>query len=114
MYKIIEFGKEQFKELLKYKKSLKPLKKATLEILPDAKVFLFGSVLRDELVALSDIDVLITTKREFQNQLDRADAISKIEEKAQLPLYHPFEIHLLSTKEFEIFRKITKTQLKEI
>jgi hypothetical protein len=114
LYRIIEFGKKQFKELLKYKTSLKPLKKAILEILPDAKVFLFGSVLRDELVALSDIDLLITTKREFKNQLDRAGVISKIEERAKLPLCHPFEIHLLSIKEFETFREITKIQLKEI
>ncbi|MBD3190900.1 MAG: nucleotidyltransferase domain-containing protein [Candidatus Heimdallarchaeota archaeon] len=114
MSKIIEFGKERFKELKAYKKHLPPLKKACLELLPDAKLFLFGSVLRDELVALSDIDLLITTKRTFETQLERAEIISTIEEKAHLSLIHPFDIHLLSQEEFKTFLDITKVRLKQI
>jgi len=31
----------------------------------------------------------------------RAEIIANIEEKAELPLYHPFEFHLLTQEEFD-------------
>jgi len=114
MSKIYEIGKERFKIIKKYKQYLEPIKQACLKSLPEAKVFLFGSILRGEVVAASDIDILILTDKEFNNQKERASVIIEIEDSIGLPFVHPFEFHLMSTEEYNKFISATKTQLKEI
>lgn len=114
MSEIYEIGKERYKLVKKYKQFLEPIKKACFDFLPNAQIYLFGSALRGELVAASDIDILIVTEKEFKNQMERAKIIIGIEDKVGLPFVHPFEFHLMSTTEYSKFVKITKTQLKEI
>ncbi len=114
MSKIYEIGKERYKIIKKYKQYLEPIKQICIKLLPAVKVFLFGSVLRGELVAASDIDILILTEREFKNQKERALIIIEIEDKIGLPFVHPFEFHLMSTEEYNRFISTTKTQLEEI
>ncbi|MGC9779522.1 MAG: nucleotidyltransferase domain-containing protein [Candidatus Heimdallarchaeota archaeon] len=114
MLKIYEIGKERYKLIKKYKQYLEPIKSACLQLLPKAKIFLFGSALSGKLVAASDIDILIVTEREFKNQRERASIILRIEDKVSLPFVHPFEFHLMSTPEYNRFISITNAQLKEI
>ena len=114
MLKIYEIGKERYKIIKKYKQYLEPIKQTCLELLPAVKVYLFGSVLRGELVAASDIDILILTEREFNNQMERALVILEIEDIVGLPFVHPFEFHLMSKEEYNKFVNTTKTQLEEI
>ncbi len=114
MLKIFEIGKARYKIIKKYKQYLEPIKKACLEFFPKSKVYLFGSALRGELVAASDIDILIVVKKEFTNQRERATIIIGIEDKVSLPFVHPFEFHLISQREYVKFINITNTQLEEI
>lgn len=114
MLKIYDIGKERYKLVKKYKQFLKPIKEACLQILPDARLFLFGSALRGDLVAASDIDILILSKQKFKNQRERASVILEIEDIVGLPYIHPFEFHLMTITEYKKFIAITNTKLKEI
>jgi len=50
---------ERFKSLLKWRDQLPELLEAVRSILPGAEVYVFGSALRNELTANSDVDILI-------------------------------------------------------
>ncbi|MHA1679289.1 MAG: nucleotidyltransferase domain-containing protein [Promethearchaeota archaeon] len=96
-----------------YKKYLKRLNKSSKKILKDAHLYLFGSILEGKLVGGSDIDILIIADVP-KNHIKRAEIIAKIEEKASLPLSHPFEIHLITKEELEKWSKIYKLRYRDI
>ena len=99
--------------LKNYKKYLKIINKSINTILENSKVYLFGSVIEDNLVAGSDIDILIISNVP-KKHLKRAEIIAKIEENAGLPLSHPFEFHLLTEEEFNTWIKIYKLKFESI
>jgi predicted nucleotidyltransferase len=84
----------------------KIIKKVVKEFLPDARVFLFGSVIEDKATLASDIDVLVTSFQMPKRQEDRAKIKAKIWEK--VGLYSPFEIHLVDRKQFLWYKHFTK------
>ena len=96
-----------------YKKHLKKIEISTLTILNNSQIFLFGSVIKGNLVAGSDIDILIVANIP-KNHLERAELIAKIEENAGLPLSHPFEFHLLTQEEVNTWIKIYKLKFEKI
>ncbi|MHA1581549.1 MAG: nucleotidyltransferase domain-containing protein [Candidatus Baldrarchaeia archaeon] len=70
---------------------------------------MFGSVVRGEAVGGSDVDILIVHSKIPESRKKRAEIVVRIEEKAGLPLYHPFEIHLVNKEEAKwYFRHIDK------
>ncbi len=96
-----------------YKKYLKKIESSIKTILNDSKVFLFGSIIEGNLVAGSDIDILIIANIP-KKHLKRAELIAKIEENAGLPLSHPFEFHLLTQEELNTWIKIYKLRFEDI
>lgn len=72
---------------------------AAKTIMPDAEVYVFGSVIRGDATGGSDIDLLIVSQNISKKALDQAKIKVEIEEMAGLPLYHPFEIHLATKDE---------------
>ncbi|MBA7531549.1 hypothetical protein ES705_23762 [subsurface metagenome] len=102
------------REMLKnFKKYLKRINNSTKEILRDSKVYIFGSVIEGEHVGGSDIDILIIANVP-KKHLIRTQIIADIEEKAGLPLSHPFEIHLLSSEELNTWKEIYKLKFRDI
>lgn len=102
------------KEMIKnYKEYLKIINKNIKLVLKDAHVYLFGSILEGNLVAASDIDILIIADVP-KKHLKRAEIIAKIEEKSGLPLSHPFEFQLLTQEEFDTWNKIYKIKFEDI
>lgn len=96
-----------------YKKYLKKIESSIKTTLNDSQVFLFGSIIEGNLVAGSDIDILIIANIP-KKHLKRAELIAKIEENAGLPLSHPFEFHLLTQKELNTWIKIYKLRFEDI
>jgi hypothetical protein len=96
-----------------YKEYLKIINKNIKLVLKDAQVYLFGSILEGNLVAASDIDILIIADVP-KKHLKRAEIIAKIEEKSGLPLSHPFEFQLLTQEEFDTWNKIYKIKFEDI
>jgi len=53
---------EKFKSLLKWRDQLPELLEAVRNVLPGVKVYVFGSALRNELTANSDVDTLASDR----------------------------------------------------
>ena len=86
------------------------LKSEVLKVLPDAEVYVFGSVVRGNTHPTSDIDVLIVS-REFKNIKKR------IETHAQLRLLFldiPFEFHLITPEKFPFYKKMAKGEIVRV
>ncbi|TET61086.1 MAG: nucleotidyltransferase domain-containing protein [Promethearchaeota archaeon] len=96
-----------------YKKYLKKIESSIKTFLNDSQVFLFGSIIEGNLVAGSDIDILIIANIP-KKHLKRAELIAKIEENAGLPLSHPFEFHLLTQEELNTWIKIYNLRFEDI
>jgi predicted nucleotidyltransferase len=102
------------KEMIKnHKKYLKTINKNIKLVLKESQVYLFGSIIEGNLVAASDIDILIIADVP-KKHLKRADIIAKIEEKSGLPLSHPFEFQLLTQEEFDTWNRIYKIKFEDI
>ncbi len=100
--KFVKEREEFFRNAEKY---LKFLAKKTKSLLPDARIFVFGSYAKGEHdIYLSDIDVLIVSE-EIKNKpaLERAKIIAKLREKIKSG--YIFQIHLVSLEEFKIYKK---------
>lgn len=82
---------ERYLELLRWREHLGELVAAVEEVLPEADVYVFGSLIRSEPTAGSDIDVLIVSD-DFP-ALNRHEIAVEIEERLSYPLL--FEMHLI-------------------
>jgi len=90
-------------EILKdWKSIVEKLTNSAKQILGDAEVIPFGSVVEGKAVAASDFDVLIITKDIPKSAWKRAQIKSKIEEVTGLPPLHPIQIHLTTWEEARI------------
>jgi len=74
---------------------------AAKEVLPAPEVYVFGSVVTGRAVDGSDVDILVVETTLPKSSRERASLKVRIEEKARLPAYHPFEIHLVTKDEAE-------------
>ncbi|HOK80453.1 MAG TPA: nucleotidyltransferase domain-containing protein [bacterium] len=80
------------------------IKKEAKKILKDVEVIVFGSVVRGDWHPLnSDIDLLIISENMPDAWEKRRIIRNKI--KSFLPSFHPFQIHLVTKKEYENFYK---------
>ena len=102
------------KEMIKnHRKYLKTINKNIKLVLKESQIYLFGSILEGNLVAASDIDILIIADIP-KSHLKRAEIVANIEEKSGLPLSHPFEFHLLTQEEFDTWSEIYKIRFEDI
>ncbi len=102
------------KDMIKnHKEYLKIIYKNIKLVLNESQIYLFGSIIEGNLVAASDIDILIIAEVP-KKHLKRAEIIANIEEKSGLPLSHPFEFHLLTQEEFDTWSEIYKIKFEDI
>lgn len=85
---------------------------AAQKVLGKCEVYVFGSIVEGKWTGGSDVDILIITDRKFKNSRERAEIKTQIEEKAELPSIHPFEIHIVTRKEAEWYWKHIKKSVK--
>ncbi len=85
-------------EALKYEKYYRnpiivgrKVKEIVSKYIKNAKVYLFGSVVRKKFTAFSDIDVLIVTPKELSN-----DEMAELKTAIITQLDAPIEIHVVS------------------
>lgn len=93
--------KEMFENMSKL---LKKMKEMLNEADKESRIFLFGSVAKNEYVLTSDIDVLILTK------LKPSEVIAKLRKEG---FDEPFEFHVTDEKMFEFYNRLIG-ELKEI
>jgi len=90
---------------------LAEVKEQVLKLLPDAEVYLFGSVARGRYTAASDIDILVVTGLAERELIDRAKAKLK-----KMYLDVPVEFHIVDKTLFEKWyrRFIDESELLKI
>ena len=76
---------------------------AASQVLGECEVFAFGSVVEGRATGGSDVDILVVSRNLPQG--DRSHLKALIEERAGLPPFHPFEIHLVTPQEAEWYRR---------
>lgn len=91
----------RFRALLRWRQHLPGLIKAAKEVLPDAELYVFGSAVRGELTANSDVDVLIVSDGVIGWQRHKIGAA--IEERLEKALI--FEIHLVTQQEMGWYKR---------
>jgi len=105
----LEIAKKFIKERKEFfenaEKNLKILAKRAKSLFSDAKVFVFGSYAKGNYdIYLSDIDVLIVSEKvKNKSMLERAEMIANL--RKNIKAGYIFQIHLVSPKEFEIYKK---------
>ena len=100
----LDLAWERAKILRDREKWIKRIKEAAEEVLPDiVGIYLFGSAVTGDLVASSDIDLLIVARNLPKSLVSKSELKGKIVEKSGLPMAHPFEIHLVDESEAEIY-----------
>jgi len=88
---------------------------AARELLGPCEVYVFGSIIKGLVTGASDVDILIVSDQMPKKCRDRGNLKANIEERAGLPLYHLFEIHLATRGEVEenpIYRHAISEGLK--
>ena len=77
------------------------------------EVYVFGSALRGESAAASDIDILIVVDHPLASVSERNRIRMATEDAAGLPNVQPFEMHVVDRHELEIYmRHIRSSMLK--
>ncbi len=61
--------------------------RAAKELMPDAEIYFFGSVMKGEATGGSDVDILIKSSNLPKSNLERAEIKVRIEEMADLPAW---------------------------
>lgn len=84
------------------------------ELIPDVEVYVIGSIVRGDYVGGSDVDVLIVSRSIPEKPFERARIKVLIEERLNLPYYHPFELHLLRPGEAELYLKKARGRMVKI
>lgn len=88
------------------------ISEAAEKLLGKCEVYVFGSVVEGKVTGGSDIDILIVSDKVPKRLKDVWKLKTEIEELSQLPLYHPFEIHLVGKREAKWYFRHIKKYLK--
>lgn len=109
---ILKVMLERRKLLENWRTIVKKMAAAFKEILPDAEVYVFGSVIEGRATGGSDVDVLVVSDMIPKVPHGRAEVKVAVIERLGLPLHHPFEIHIVSRDEAEWYRKHVKKLIR--
>jgi predicted nucleotidyltransferase len=92
---------ERARMLREWRKWILKVVDAIRQLYPDAEVYVVGSVAEGNYTAASDLDLLIATSNPPRTPREEAEAKTRIEELANLPIHHPLEIHFTDRREKE-------------
>ena len=98
--KVIMIGYRYFKSLENHKEIAEKVKQIVLSRWPDAELYIFGSTVKGNYTAISDIDILIVLD-------DRPSRDEEYMVKAEVYalIDAPIELHVASRSEFERWYK---------
>ncbi len=113
MCSILDYGYRRYMVLRNWRNVVKKLKKVVNEVIGDARVYVFGSILSNKFTAASDIDVLVVSPDIPQNRDDRIRLQLLIEDKLNLDP-NPIELHLVTPEESEWYFKNLRIKYIEI
>lgn len=99
------------KSLENYRVISEKVKKLVLKHWPNAKVYVFGSVIKGKYTAASDIDILVVLDKNVSR-----DEEYKVKAEVYMSVEAPIELHITSIEKFEHWYKrfIKEEELVEI
>ncbi len=102
-----EIAKEEREYFENYMRYAKLIKRKAESLLGKVEVYVFGSVVERRHTAASDIDILIVSENAPRSQWERAKIKGMI--LKEIDVFAPFEIHLVTPKEFEWYRGFVRS-----
>ena len=108
--KIVEEKRKYFENYLEYARKIK---EKAIEVLGEARVLVFGSIVKGNYGPNSDIDVLIISSK-WTGDYEK-DRLIKFKIKKLAGVKHPFQIHIATPKEFQNWwQKFIKSDYLEV
>jgi len=111
---LINSSLKRARMLREWKMWIQKIAKAVKKLLPNAEIYIIGSIARGDYVGGSDVDILIISPNLPEKASDRAKIKVLLEEELNLPYYHPFEIHLLKPNEAKPYFRRAKRDVVKI
>ncbi|AEA46806.1 nucleotidyltransferase domain-containing protein [Archaeoglobus veneficus] len=105
-----EIAQEERKYFENYMEYAQKIKKVAEGSLGKADVYVFGSVVEGRHTPASDIDILIVSENTPKSQWERGRIRAKI--MKAIDVFAPFEIHIVTPKEFEWYRRFIQKMRK--
>lgn len=99
----IEMAMEDRKYFENWQHYTKIIAETVRELLGDVRVYVFGSVVEGKHTPASDIDVLIVSSKTPRRMEDRARIAGEVLKR--VGIFSPFELHIVTPKEFEWYRR---------
>ena len=114
--KVFEHMRERYRMIRDWRFWAERVKEVVRKYLPDARVYVFGSVVEGKAIASSDIDVLIVSGKAPQSLREKVELQLRIEDELGLefPKPNPFEFHIVTPKEAEWYFKYLKIKYVEV
>ena len=112
MLRILKSRREMVKLAKEWRFWSKRIAEAAKKILGDCEIYVFGSIVEGKAAGGSDVDVLIVSDKIPGKLGERWKLKAKIEEEAGLPLYHPYEVHLVNKEEARWYYKYVRKRVK--
>ncbi len=103
---------ERARMLREWRKWVPRVVEAIKQLYPDAEIYVIGSVAEGTYTGASDLDLLVVTKNPPRTPREEAEAKTRIEDLASLPIYHPLEIHFASQEEKQKWLKWSRKTIK--
>ncbi len=109
LMKDVEESKKFFESYMEFARKIKYVVQRELE---DAEVYVFGSVVHGNNRVDSDIDILVVSDDAPKTVRGKAELMSKIWE--EVGHFTPFEIHIVSSYEFNNWYKNFVSKLEKV
>jgi len=110
---VLNYGVRRYWIVRNWRNVVRKVKDAVLEIFPNARVYVFGSVVEGKATASSDIDILIVIPGLTGGTWEKAEIQAKIEDKIGLCEVNPVEFHIVTPEEAEWYFKTLKIRYVE-
>ncbi len=102
---ILEVRLERLEMLREWRRWVEGIAEEFAKRLGDVEVYVFGSVAEGRWHGGSDVDVLVVSDRLPERLGERYRLWAEVWESLDLPLHHPFEIHLVNRREAGFYRR---------
>jgi len=86
--------------------------RAVKKLLPDAEIYIIGSIAEGKATAASDLDLLIVSNSIPRSSRKLAELKVAIEDEAKLPVHHPVEFHFTTPEEAQQYLKRSRALIK--
>ncbi len=115
---MLSWVKHHFQHLRKWRDYAELVARAVSDLVPEAEVYVIGSVVEGKVTVYSDIDVLVVIPNKTLNSESRKDLVVEILERAieyyGLPWDAPIEIHVADKNTLQDYLKHSRKPAREV